>query len=122
MSTQRSAQKKVYLYVSEVSQNHSFSFFLIYFVSSSSLVEPIISKEENYTTGYVIGSQDGYYPITPFKTNMNCGFYNLRELAQGRTISYRYYWWENIDDFSSDMEQTLKKMNNLYCFVYVQKV
>lgn len=82
--------------------------------------ESPIFNEKNIVLGQTIGSFDNHYPITPLKSDLHCGRYNLRELAGlNRTVEYRFYWWENVDDFTADMEETLKQFNETLCFVYV---
>lgn len=82
--------------------------------------ESPIFDEKNVVLGQIIGSHDNYYPITPLKSDLHCGNYNVRELAGiNRTINYRFYWWENIDDFNADMEEPMNNLNGPICFVYV---
>lgn len=80
----------------------------------------LILSEENYTLGHTIGSHENYYPITSLKNELMCGHFNFRELVgYNHTIYYRDYWWENVEDFYSDMESTLTFLNHTFCFVYV---
>lgn len=55
---------------------------------------------------------------------MDCGSFNIRELAgSNRTHYYMYNWWENID-FSVDVKQPLYKYlkkSRKFCFVYLDE-
>lgn len=80
-----------------------------------------VLNEKNVTIGRIIGSDEDFYPITYYRNNVDlyCGRYNLRELAgYNKSVSYRFYWWENIDDFYSDMEETMKRFNGKFCYIY----
>lgn len=40
-------------------------------------------------------------------------------MSKNRSISYREFWWENVEDFLSDLDPTLKEsLKKTICFVY----
>lgn len=88
----------------------------------------IIDQNENFTAGNIIGSYENYYPITPLKSELMCGHFSLKHLAApNRTISYRFFTWENVEDFLIDIDNYIDSsllylFKEKVCFVYVEPV
>lgn len=81
-----------------------------------------------YECGYVIGSYKNYYPIVPFKTELMCGHYNLKQfLLRKQSITFRHMSWTTIKEFLKYVKTSNIPIIKTYllskkiCFIYVNE-
>lgn len=67
----------------------------------------------NYQCGYIIGSHENFYPITPLKSPMHCGRCSLSQFGN-RTVTFRDFYWDNGEIFTKANATTNVPIINAY--------